>query len=256
MPLRLTCSFLLNPLPTLLAAGLLAGSLLMLSGCASSQPTAPTEQAFSPSDSVRLTADRPLSATDSLQIVNATLRDKNRQLRDSVQLYDDVDSGRFFRELRALRDQMTRMSFELSSLRDGGQTVSRFAADALFEPASARLAPAGREQLQATAAQLRQTYPERTVRVEGHSDNTPLGPSLQDTYPTNWELSAARASAVVRALIDLSGLDANQFVALGYGDTRPLVSNDTESGRKRNRRVRIAVLPPPRDYTRPFETSW
>lgn len=229
----------------------------VLVGCAASAPSSPPPpDAFAPSDSVRLTQDASLSTLDSLRIVNVTLRDDNRRLRDSVQLYDDVESGRYRRELRALRDQMTRLSFELSRLRDGGQTVATLPTDALFEPASARLHANGRERLQQAAAQLRHTYPDRTVWVAGHSDNTPIGPDLQDRFPSNWELSAARASAVVRALIDLSGLSPNQFVALGYGATHPRAGNETERGRRRNRRVRIAVLPIPRDYSRPFETSW
>lgn len=228
-------------------------------GCTSSSPpasAAPPDTSFTAADSVRLASDQSLSALDSLRIVNATLRDENRRLSDSLEFYDDLDSGRYFRELRLLRDQMTRMSFELSRLRDGGQTVSVFRTDNLFEPSSAQLAPEGMEQLETAAAQLRQTYPGRIVRVEGHSDGAPLDSSLQERFPTNWELSAARASAVVRALITLSGLDDNQFIALGFGGTRPLASNETARGRRRNRRVRVAVLPPPRDYSRPFETSW
>jgi chemotaxis protein MotB len=239
-----------------LLAGVLGGGLLV--GCASSSPGTPPSATplLTQTDSIQAAPDAPLSTLDSLRAVNAALRDENRRLRDSIQLYDGIDSGRYFRELRALRDQMTRMSFELGTLRDGGQTVTVVRTDALFESAGARLSDAGREQLKPTAAQLRQTYPNRTIRVEGHSDATPVGDSLRRQFPTNWELSTARAAAVVRALIDLSGLDASQFVALGYGDTRPRAGNETESGRRRNRRVRIAVLPTPRDYSRPFETSW
>lgn len=193
---------------------------------------------------------------DSLRAENATLRDQNRALRDSLRVYDDVDTGRYYRELRALRDQMTRMSYELDALRDGGQTVAVLQADVLFEPASATVSADGADALVSVAAQIRQAYPDRRIRVEGHSDDTPLGGSLKERYPSNWELSTARASAVVRTLIDLSGLDTGQFVAVGYSATDPVASNETASGRRRNRRVRIAVLPTPREFQRPFETSW
>lgn len=193
---------------------------------------------------------------DSLRSEVVTLQDRNRMLSDSLQFYDDVDSGQYYRELRALQDQMARMSYELSTLRDGGQTLTVTQVTSLFEPASAVLTDAGVDRLKPLAAQLRQTYPERQVRVEGHSDDTPLGERLQETYPSNWELSAARASAVVRVLLDLSGLDARQFAAVGYGASRPVASNETEAGRRANRRIRVAVLPTPRNYSRPFETSW
>ncbi len=193
---------------------------------------------------------------DSLRTQIVRLQDEVRILRDSIQFYDDVDSGQYYREMRALRDQMSRMTYELNTLRDGGQTVLEQAVDPLFEPASATLTEAGREALQPVAAQLRQTYPNRQIRVEGHSDNTPLSESLQEQFPSNWELSTARASAIVRGLIEMSGLPDEQFVAVGYGASRPVASNETQSGRQANRRVRVAVLPVPRDYTRPFEMSW
>ncbi|WP_245846214.1 OmpA/MotB family protein [Longibacter salinarum] len=216
---------------------------LLITGCSS------TETASTPS------AD-PGTPEEPLQTEVVRLRDEVRTLRDSLQFYDDVDSGQYYRELRALRDQTARMTYELDALRDGGQTLSERRVDQLFQPASATLTEGGLEALKPVAAQLRQAYPEREVRVEGHSDDTPLGESMKETYPSNWELSTARAAAVVRALIDLSGLDANQFVAVGYGATRPVASNRTASGRRANRRVRVAVLPQPRDYSRPFETSW
>ena len=173
---------------------------------------------------------------DSLRSEVVTLQDRNRMLSDSLQFYDDVDSGQYYRELRALQDQMARMSYELSTLRDGGQTLTVTQVTSLFEPASAVLTDAGVDRLKPLAAQLRQTYPERQVRVEGHSDDTPLGERLQ--------------------LLDLSGLDARQFAAVGYGASRPVASNETEAGRRANRRIRVAVLPTPRNYSRPFETSW
>jgi len=218
---------------------------LLLPGCVSSSTPTP------PPDSPEGEA-----LYDSLQAANSRLRSQLRSVRDSLTLYDDIDSGSFARELRALRDQITRMSFELSALRDGGQTVSTLRADSLFEPASATLTDAGRDRLKPVAAQLRQTYPGRSFRVEGHSDTTPLSPELQERFPTNWELSAARASAVVRVLSEFSRLADDQFVAVAFGSTQPVTSNETELGRARNRRVRVSVLPTPRDYSRPFETSW
>ncbi len=78
------------------------------------------------------------------------------------------------------------------------------------------------------------------VRVEGHTDNVPIETLL---YPTNWELSTARATAVVRHLAE-QGVAANRLQAVGYADTRPLVANDTREHRARNRRVDIQILLP------------
>lgn len=199
---------------------------------------------------------RKARSPDSLRAENARLQDKNRALRDSLQLRRDIETGQYYRERRMLQDQLNRLTYEVRLLRSGGITVTTLSVDALFKSASATLSQSGTERLHALAQQLQSTYPNRTVRVEGYTDDIPVGSSLQKTFPSNWELSTARATAVVRRLIDLTDLDRSQFVAVGYGSTRPRASNDTPRGRRRNRRVRVAVLPLPKDYSRPFETTW
>ncbi len=192
---------------------------------------------------------------DSLRAENARLRAENRSLRDSLRLRRDLDSGRYYRERRTLQDQINRLSYEARLLRNGGLTVAVLPADSLFATADS-LNDAGRARLDSVARQLQRAYPNRTVRVEGHADTTPLGGRLQDRFASNRELSCARAAAVLRTLMDRTPLAPDQFVAVGYGATRPRASNDTAAGRRRNRRVRITVLPLPKEYARPFEMSW
>ena len=79
----------------------------------------------------------------------------------------------------------------------------------------------------------------RRFRIEGHTDNTPV--SASSAYPSNWELSAARAMNVLHYLADF-GVDENRFSIAGYADTRPMHSNDTPEGRAYNRRVDIIIL--------------
>jgi len=76
------------------------------------------------------------------------------------------------------------------------------------------------------------------IRVEGHTDSVPISTPM---FTSNWELSAVRATSVVRLLID-DGLQAVRLAAAGYADRRPRASNSAESGRQRNRRVEIVVL--------------
>lgn len=78
------------------------------------------------------------------------------------------------------------------------------------------------------------------VRVEGHTDNVPIA---TQRFPSNWELSAGRAGAVVRQLID-AGMPAHRVEAVGFADTRPLARGDTEAARALNRRVSFVILPP------------
>jgi chemotaxis protein MotB len=76
------------------------------------------------------------------------------------------------------------------------------------------------------------------IQIEGHTDNVPIA---SPQFPSNWELSASRAGTVVR-LFAANGIEARRLVAIGYGDNRPLESNDSPAGRARNRRVAIQIL--------------
>lgn len=89
------------------------------------------------------------------------------------------------------------------------------------------------------------------IRVEGHTDNMPIRTSK---FPSNWELSALRASNVVHVLREGSGIPADRLSIIGYGEYRPLVSNDSEIGRAMNRRVDIVILKKKYDYFEPPRT--
>ena len=101
----------------------------------------------------------------------------------------------------------------------------------------------GFDRLAALATHLDSTYTRHRFRVEGHADNTPLGGQLLEKYPSNWELSAARAAAVVRFFTDDLNLDPTRFDVAAYGDTRPTAPNNTSRGRRQNRRIEILALP-------------
>lgn len=107
--------------------------------------------------------------------------------------------------------------------------------DVLFDAGSAALRPAGRNILGRIAELLRKYhYP---IAVEGHTDNTPIH---TPQFPSNWELSTARATTVTRFLIE-HGIDRRLLSAVGYADTRPRADNSTAQGRARNRRVSLVV---------------
>lgn len=78
-----------------------------------------------------------------------------------------------------------------------------------------------------------------TIRVEGHTDSRPISTYR---YPSNWELSGARAGSVVRYFIEEHDIDPERFLIAGYGDTRPVADNDTEENMSKNRRVEIVIL--------------
>lgn len=112
--------------------------------------------------------------------------------------------------------------------------------DLLFDSANAVLRPSALAPLDAVAQALRDKPNE--IRVEGHTDNVPISTT---EFNSNWELSAARATAVLRRLLDPGGLAPDKLFAAAYGDTRPKADNSTLQGRATNRRADIVVLYPP-----------
>lgn len=81
----------------------------------------------------------------------------------------------------------------------------------------------------------------RMIRIEGHTDNVEIGPSLKSRYPSNWELSKVRANGVLRYLVEKGGVEPERISAVGLGDTKPTATNAAEEGRARNRRVEILL---------------
>ncbi len=112
----------------------------------------------------------------------------------------------------------------------------------LFESGKAQLTPLGLDIMKQVGGVLA-TLSNKNIQVEGHTDNNPIYGRLQQQYPTNWELSTARATTVLRFLIEQTGMNPNDFSAMGYADTRPAVANDSEEGRAQNRRVEIVLYP-------------
>ncbi|MGO9829524.1 MAG: flagellar motor protein MotB [Myxococcaceae bacterium] len=86
------------------------------------------------------------------------------------------------------------------------------------------------------------TLEKERIEIDGFTDNVPIGPELKSRFPSNWELSTARATDVVRYLTS-KGVDPNLLSATGFGDTQPVASNDTPQGRAKNRRIEIVLKP-------------
>lgn len=112
--------------------------------------------------------------------------------------------------------------------------ITELAGSAMFEPGGTEILAESRRLLLKLIPIMHDTV--YKITVEGHSDNIPVRSPL---YPSNWELSSARAGSVVRFLIQAGNLDPRRFSAVGHADTQPLRENDTPEDRARNRRVSI-----------------
>lgn len=169
---------------------------------------------------------------DSLALLLADERGRQSILRDSLQFYDDIDSGAYERQMRVLTDRIRAYEFQQGGS-IAGTPIDTLYADELFEPASATLSSNGTALLDRVRRDLGSTG---RIRVEGHADGSPIGPSLRARFDSNWELAAGRAAAVARYLIG-GGMDADRFDVVSRGETAPIASNGTPQGRAQNRRI-------------------
>jgi chemotaxis protein MotB len=111
----------------------------------------------------------------------------------------------------------------------------------LFDSGEADLKPAGAAVLRKVAAILA-SHPSLKIHVIGHTDNVPIRATARSRFPSNWELSTARATAAVRFLTEFGGVDPRRVGAVGYGEFRPVADNATPEGRAQNRRIAITIL--------------
>jgi chemotaxis protein MotB len=113
----------------------------------------------------------------------------------------------------------------------------------LFDSGRADLKGSGIEVLRKVGDQLAKIEGKR-IQIEGHTDDDPIGGSLKNIYPTNWELSTSRSLAVVHFLQDEVGIEAERLSGAGYGEYQPAATNETPEGKAVNRRIEIVLLPP------------
>ena len=203
------------------------------------------------------TADQNITKFESLArgLSDAFNVPVNEGLRDGDPLFDqgsgfvpgsaDVTNAVIENDLLFVRDLVQRESAAQGLVgrivvSEGEDGISiRLADNLVFPPASATVRPEALPLLEIVATVVNELG--REVRVEGHTDNIPL---VTDDYSSNWELSSARATAVLRYLVDEGGVDPSQIFAAGYGEFRPVADNLTPEGRALNRRADIVILYP------------
>lgn len=128
-------------------------------------------------------------------------------------------------------------SGQISLIKDRRGTVIRIENSLAFETGQAEILPVFIEKLD-KIADLIAALP-NPVQVEGHTDNIPI---KTPAFPSNWELSTGRAMSIVRYFVDRHAMDPQRFSVAGYGEFRPIDTNDSPEGRAKNRRVEIVVI--------------
>ena len=141
---------------------------------------------------------------------------------------------------QSLKDEIAKGNIKIQQVRD--RLTINMVDRVLFDSGRAVIKPAGVKVLKQVGDVLNKIT-DKQIRIEGHTDNVPISTKLQDKFKTNWELSTARATTVVRYLIDQGGVQPQALSAVGYADTHPIASNESEEGRSSNRRIEIVLYP-------------
>jgi chemotaxis protein MotB len=203
-----------------------------------------------------VTAHEPLR--DDLRKKDATIADLTKQAGDAKEAQAELEKAKA--DAKQAKEDLARTAAEkgeddklLDRLKKevggggaevagaGGQITVTMVDRILFRSGEADLTPQGEKVLRALGNVL--ANENKLIEVCGHADNQPVESELKQLYPSNWELSTARATNVVRFLQDDVGLKPRRLKASGFGSSRPIASNATANGRARNRRIEILLLP-------------
>jgi len=211
------------------------------------------ENAALTGDLAKITKDRGeleqvlRSRSDELSKTIAELRRRIAALEgENVRLAKDLADERKAREdaLQAREEKVREVSSTYEQLLDKMKTEiaqGQVTISELFDSGRAEVKPGGLVVLGKVIEILR-TVTDKAVRIEGHTDNVPITAALAQRYPSNWELSAARAITVARYL-QKQALDPANLSATGFGEYKPVADNSTVEGRAKNRRIEIVLVP-------------
>jgi chemotaxis protein MotB len=199
-----------------------------------------------------LTAEKEQLATDKAQLesektqletVKSELDSVKRELAKSTHAEEDEIAA-----LKGISDKIQdKMKDEIAHgdihLEQAGSRLRVVFADkTLFDPGEVQVCKRG-ESVLMHVAEVLAGIPDQQIQVAGHTDRAPINGKLAAQYPTNWELSVARATNVVRFLAEKAKLPAQQLIASGHSEYQPIASNKSAVGRARNRRIEILLTP-------------
>jgi chemotaxis protein MotB len=191
------------------------------------------------------------TALDSISSEAAALRARNAQLAAAL----DTQTVALSRQKQAEIDQLKNTYDELvndmqSEIAQGQIQITRLADRLSVSMVDRILFPSGEADVTKEGFKILQRVGQvlkaaegKIIRVEGHTDNVAISDRLKAKFPTNWELSTARATNVVRFLQDSVGIEPARLLAVGLSEYHPIARNTTARGRSQNRRIEIGLLP-------------
>ena len=183
--------------------------------------------------------EKKLQLSQEMEGLQVSLEESQSTIEKQTKVIRDLHATRIKIE-SSLKEQIENQEIKLEEIE--GKLKVTLVDKILFDPGKVEIAKRGKEVLLQLADTLRENKDQNIV-VEGHTDDVPIGLGLIEKYPTNWELSAARAVGVVRFLQEKGWLEPERLTATGYSYYKPLASNDTAAGRRQNRRIEIILVP-------------
>jgi len=156
---------------------------------------------------------------------------KEAEVRSVSKTYEDL--------LSEMKSEIAQGQIAITELK--GKLTVDVVDKILFDSGQTEVRPAGLDVLK-RVVDILITVTDKVIRIEGHTDSIPIGGALAKRYPTNWELSAARALNVTR-YFEKEGIDPALLSAVAFGEHQPIAENDTPEGRAKNRRIAIILLP-------------
>jgi flagellar motor protein MotB len=189
-------------------------------------------------EQIRATQTQLRDTTDRL----ATAQTENDQLRGRTTALAASVQTRSQAEIRANNSLLRSLSIAnlpgIHVRQDGDVIRIELPGDQLFNPGTVQLRAGADGLLRSVAADLVQNYPQQLVGIEGHGDESP-----SPQFPSDQHLTVQQAMTVYEVLTRTGGMPAKQLFVVGHGSAHPVVSNATDAGRARNRRIEIVVYP-------------
>jgi len=174
-----------------------------------------------------------------LDAENRMLKAENASLVKAREEQVQKVSSTYESMLEKMKSEIEQGQVTISELK--GKLTVNMVDSVLFDSGKAEVKKGGLQILGKVISILKDVK-DKSIRIEGHTDDVPISRALAQRYPTNWELSAARAINVARYLQD-QGIDPANLSAVAYGEWEPVATNDTPEGRAKNRRIEIVLVP-------------
>ena len=183
--------------------------------------------------------EKKLQLSQEMEDLQVSLEESQSTIEKQSQVIRDLHATKIKIE-SSLKEQIEAKEVKLEEIE--GKLKVTLVDKILFDTGKVEIGKRGKEVLLELADTLRENKDQNVV-VEGHTDDVPIGLGLIEKYPTNWELSAARAVGVVRFLQEKGWLEPKRLSATGYSYYKPVASNDNAEGRRQNRRIEIILVP-------------